>query len=206
MKNGVRQIVEVEHEEALYSGFSRLDRLTLSHSRFDGGMQCGVRRELLRRRQAVGVLIVDPANELLLMIEQFRVGAIGEDSAWLLEIVAGLVEEGEALEAVVRREAEEEAGVLLQDVRYICDYLTSPGFTDEKLSLFVATADLSAAGGVHGLADEHEDIRVHVLPLTEAEALLLGGRVCNATALIALQWLLLNRVRLLDGKLSESRS
>ncbi|RZA06201.1 MAG: ADP-ribose diphosphatase, partial [Moraxellaceae bacterium] len=79
---------------------------------------------------------------------------------------------------------------------YICNYLSSPGGSDEKLHLYCGLCDLGSAGGVYGLPEEGEDIRVHVFPADEVFAELLNGRFNNAAALICLQWLQLNRARL----------
>ena len=55
---------------------------------------------------------------------------------------------------------------------------------------------LTHAGGIHGLVDEGEDIRVHVVPFDQALAGIASGTIDSATAIIALQWLALNRARL----------
>jgi len=61
--------------------------------------------------------------------------------------------------------------------------------------LFVGRCDSAGAGGVHGLADEGEDIRVLAMSLDEALAAVSAGRIDNAASIIALQWLALNRER-----------
>ena len=191
--------VEVVEQRAVYQGFSRLEIVRLRHRLFAGGMSVIIQRELLMKPEAVGVLIYDPKRDEVLMIEQFRVGALSESNPWQLEIVAGLVDrvdEDETLEAVVCREALEEAGVELRQVQKLMSYFMSPGGSNEKFTLFVAEADLSNAGGLHGLPEEGEDIRVAVLKSDEAFQALMDGRVSNAPALIALQWLMLNKQHL----------
>ena len=191
--------VEVLEQRAVYQGFSRLEIVHLRHRLFAGGMSVIIQRELLMKPEAVGVLIYDPKRDEVLMIEQFRVGALSESNPWQLEIVAGLVDsvdDDETLEAVVCREALEEAGVELRQVQKLMSYFMSPGGSNEKFTLFVAEADLSNAGGLHGLPEEGEDIRVAVLKSDEAFQALMDGRVSNAPALIALQWLMLNKQHL----------
>ena len=191
--------VEIVEQRAVYQGFSRLEIVRLRHRLFAGGMSVIIQRELLMKPEAVGVLIYDPKRDEVLMIEQFRVGALSESNPWQLEIVAGLVDsvdEDETLEAVVCREALEEAGVELRQVQKLMSYFMSPGGSNEKFTLFVAEADLSNAGGLHGLPEEGEDIRVAVLKSDEAFQALMDGRVSNAPALIALQWLMLNKIHL----------
>ena len=191
--------VEIVEQRVVYQGFSRLEIVRLRHRQFAGGMGVIIQRELLMKPEAVGVLIYDPKRDEVLMIEQFRVGALSESNPWQLEIVAGLVDsvdEDETLEAVVCREALEEAGVELRQVQKLMSYFMSPGGSNEKFTLFVAEADLSNAGGLHGLPEEGEDIRVAVLKSDEAFQALMDGRVSNAPALIALQWLMLNKQHL----------
>ncbi|MDO9178172.1 MAG: NUDIX domain-containing protein [Agitococcus sp.] len=191
--------VEIVEQRVVYQGFSRLEIVRLRHRLFAGGMGVIIQRELLMKPEAVGVLIYDPKRDEVLMIEQFRVGALSESNPWQLEIVAGLVDsvdDDETLEAVVCREALEEAGIELRQLQKLMSYFMSPGGSNEKFTLFVAQADLSDAGGVHGLPEEGEDIRVTVLKSEVAFQALMDGRVSNAPALIALQWLMLNKQHL----------
>ena len=187
---------KVNERSVGYSGFFRVDKLILSHELFAGGWSPPYQRELFVRGPAVGVLLYDPANDLVGLIEQFRVGAIGHKTGpWCLEIVAGIVEEGEHSEAVAHRELEEEAGVFPERLEFICEYLTSPGGSDETLSLYCAETDLSKSGGLFGLDEEHEDIRFVTMSAEKVLSNLYSGVINNATTIIALQWLALNRKR-----------
>ena len=191
-----RDDVVVEKRETLFRGFYRMDKLHLRHRQFAGGLGPVITRELFVRPAAVGVLVYDADADSVLLIEQFRVGALDDAHPWQFEIVAGLIEPGEAPEDVVRREALEEAGVTLGAVEKVMDYLPSPGGSDERFGLYVAQADLSLAGGIHGLPEEGEDIRVNVMSVNQAMAALQRGRINNAPCIIALQWLALNKPRL----------
>jgi ADP-ribose pyrophosphatase len=189
--------VEILERRREYRGFLRLDALRLRHRLFAGGWSEPMSRELVVRGAAVGVLLYDPARAAVVLIEQFRVGALGAGFApWMTEVVAGLVEPGEAPEAVARREAREEAGATLAELVALPHYVVSPGCSDETVRLFCARVDSRAVGGVHGRADEHEDIRVLVLPLDEALARCADGRIASSLTLIALYWLALHRVEL----------
>jgi len=131
------------------------------------------------------------------LIEQFRVGALGHSKTpWLLEIVAGVVESGESLEAVAYRETVEEAGCMIEELRYVCEYYSSPGALSERMTLFCGRVDSSTVGGVHGVLAEHEDINVRVVPFEEAFELMTQGKLNSATPIIGLQWLALNREQL----------
>ncbi|MCG5499980.1 NUDIX domain-containing protein [Ectothiorhodospira lacustris] len=185
---------EILKLQDLYRGFFHLRHLRLSHGRFEGGEPMVVDRELLDRGHAAGVLPYDPVRDEVLLVEQFRVGAIeSPHGPWLMEIIAGLIDAGERAESVARREALEEAGCHLDELVHVHDYYATPGSSTERISLFVARADLSGAGGIHGLAHEGEEIRVHVLPAEEAFDQLDRMQVDTAMTIIALQWLRLNR-------------
>lgn len=189
--------VEIVERETVYQGFCRVDRLRLRHRLFNGDMGPVVQRELTVRRNAAAVLIFDPYRDDVLLIEQFRVGAMGTPHVWQIEVVAGLLEPGEGAVDLVRREALEEAGVQLQQIEHVMDYLNSAGGSSEHTSLYIAQADLTMAGGVHGLAEEGEDIRVNVMSFNQAMTALAGGRITNASCIMTLQWLALNKSRLL---------
>ena len=189
---------ELLERETPFSGFFRLDRVTLRHRLYQGGWSGPVTRELFVRHHAVAVLPYDPRLRRVLLVEQFRVGALERGgSPWCLELIAGICDrEDEDLEDLARREAREEAGLELGPVLTLYDYMASPGGSNERLQLFAARADLSGAGGIHGNRSENEDIRVVTAGLDELNELMGEGVVDNAPALIALQWLLLHHPRL----------
>ncbi|NJN48001.1 MAG: NUDIX domain-containing protein [Candidatus Competibacteraceae bacterium] len=173
-----------------YEGFFKLEVLRLQHELFAGGWSPPIIRECLERGHAVAVLPYDPLRDEVVLIEQFRIGALHTPSGpWLLEVVAGIIKPGEARLDVARRETQEEIGCELLDSVPICEYLVSPGGTSENIALYCGWIDASQAGGIHGLAEEHEDIRAQVLPRQEALQLLRSGQIISATPLIALQWL-----------------
>jgi len=187
--------VEVLKRETPFQGFFQVDRVHLRHRLFEGGWSGPVERELFVRPPAAAVLPYDPKRGEILMVEQFRVGALDwRDTPWCLELIAGLADkEGEPVADLVRREAQEEAGVEIGAMKRVAHYMPSPGGSNERLQVFVGHADLSGAGGVHGVAEENEDIRVVVQPVSAVQSLLQSGRVDNAASLITLQWLLLHR-------------
>jgi ADP-ribose pyrophosphatase len=186
--------IDVEDEETVYRGFFQLNRYRLRHSLFAGGWSKPIVRECVERLRAVAVLLYDPVLDSVVLIEQFRIGALrDEDSAWLLEVVGGLIEEGESPEAVARREAMEEAGCEVQALLPVCDFLVSPGTATERIQLYCARVDASVAGGIFGLEHEGEDIRAVVLRADDAIGELYGGRVNSTSAIIAVQWLAMHR-------------
>ncbi|MGI9420693.1 MAG: NUDIX domain-containing protein [Geminicoccaceae bacterium] len=184
-------------QERAYDGYFKIIRYRLVHSLFAGGDSAELSREIFERGRAVAVLPYDPLRDQVVLVEQFRPGALGVDpDPWLIETIAGIVEPGEDLEDVARREAKEEAGLELADLERVTRYFASPGGSTETVDLFFARVDTAEIGGVFGLADEGEDIKVHVVEFERALAWLDEGRIKVATTIIALQWLRLNRDRL----------
>lgn len=194
-----RGAVDIIARKTVYDGFFKMQKLRLRHRLYRGGWSDEMERELFVRGHAVGVLLYDPEREQIALTEQFRVGALERESGpWCLEVVAGMVEDGESLEDVARRELQEEAGLEVAELHYIRSYLPSPGGTNERMHLFCAMADLSGVEGHFGLADEHEDIRLRVLPLSVLQAALEEGSAAidNAATIICLQWLQLHHGKL----------
>jgi ADP-ribose pyrophosphatase len=189
--------IEVLGSETCWDGFFLLRRYRLRHSLFAGGWSGEVVRERVERLRAASVLLYDPEADAVVMIEQFRVGALEQGpGAWLLETVGGLVEPGQEPDEVARREAREEAGCEILDLLPICDFFVSPGTSVERIHLFCGRVDSRNAGGVHGLVHEGEDIRVDVLAAEQAIAELYTGRVNSTSAIISIQWLALHRAGL----------
>ncbi len=199
------QDVRILEDETVFSGHFAVRRLTLQHRCFGGGWSEPQVRELFERGDAVGVLPYDPVGDTVVLVEQFRTGALrGNDSPWMLELIAGVVEPGESDEDVAHREAMEEAGCELSRLLPIATVMPSAGACSEQVRLFCGLMSHAGTGGihpggvhpggvhpggVHGLAAEGEDILVHVVSRQEALALLAANRIPNGHTLIALQWL-----------------
>jgi ADP-ribose pyrophosphatase len=198
-----REDFEITERESCFEGFFKLDRFHFKHKRFDGSWSRTVGREIFIRGDATCVLPYDPVESCVVLVEQFRVGAVPLEpkdkgvtaSPWLIELVAGINEEGENPEDVARREAVEEANLELGELLPICKYLASPGGTTEAVHLYCAHVDSREVGGIFGLAEEDEDIRVHVVSFDDAMLMIESGQINNAAAIIAIQWLALNRSR-----------
>ncbi|MBV7406905.1 ADP-ribose diphosphatase [Enterobacter sp. ENT03] len=185
--------VEIIAREKLYSGFFSLDLYRFRHRLFNGEMSNEVRREIFERGHAAVLLPYDPVRDEIVLIEQIRIAAYDtSETPWLLELVAGMIEEGETVEDVARREAVEEAGLEVGRTKKFMSYLASPGGTSERLSLLVGEVDATQAKGIHGLVDENEDIRVHVVSREQAYQWVEEGKIDNAASVIALQWLQLH--------------
>lgn len=199
--------VEVLERETIFKGYFRVDRWRVKHRTFEGGWSGTVTREVFERGHAVAVLPYDPVRDEVVLIEQYRVGAQASlkapvwntpPSPWLIEVVAGIVEDGETPEDVARRELIEEAGCQAKALHHMMSYLVTPGGSSETIAVFAAHVDASNAGGIHGLDHEHEDIRVFTRSTAEAYAMLAAGEINNGTTIMALQWLQSHQAMLRD--------
>jgi len=189
--------VVVLEQTVAFAGFFKIVRYRLRHEQFAGGMGPELVREVLERGHAVAVLPFDPVRDQVVLIEQFRTGALGVVAApWLLEPVAGIIEPGERAPDVARREAAEEAGLELLELVPACTYFASPGGSTETCQTFIGRVDARNAGGIFGLPDEGEDIKVHVVALDQALAFLAENRIHAVSTIVALQWLALHRAEL----------
>lgn len=185
--------LEIIDKSTVFQGFFRIERWQLRHKCFAGGWSEVMTRELFERGQAVVVLPYNAQTDELVLVEQFRIGAVGSgQSPWLLEAIAGMIEPGQSPELTARREAEEEAGIQLTELWPMLHYYSSPGGSTERIQLYLGRLTAAVTPGVFGLADEHEDIKVHLLPRTTAMQLLAEGKIDNAATVIALQWLALH--------------
>jgi ADP-ribose pyrophosphatase len=188
---------KIIQRETLYVGFNRLTELTYQYRRLNGEWSENVTREIFERRAAAAVLPYDPLNDSVVLVRQFRPGALmAGSSGWELEPVAGLCDNGELPMNTVRREAMEEAGCQIDKLEKICSYNVSPGCVREPVSVFCGCVDSRSVLTVGGTASEHEETEVFVMPFDEFQSDLLCGKFTYALTIIAAQWLILNRDRL----------
>jgi ADP-ribose pyrophosphatase len=180
--------------ETLTDGFLPVKRYRLRHSLFAGGYSQELVRERVEGYRAASLLPYDPVRDEVVLVEQFRIGAIeDQDGAWILEIVGGIIEGEHSAEQIARKETMEEAGCQVDELVSICEFMVSPGTSSERTQLFCGCVDSSKAEGIHGLDHEGEDIRVVVLSADEAINGIESGRINSTSSIIALQWLALNR-------------
>jgi ADP-ribose pyrophosphatase len=191
--------VEIAETTTVAARHLRIDTFRFRHRLFSGEWSAERGYDVLRRGQAVAIVLYDPDRDAVVLVEQFRLPALlAGCSPWQLEAAAGLIDTEETPEAVAIRETREETGlaVIGEPIR-IQRYLSSSGNSDESVVLFCGRVDATAAGGVYGLPAEHEDIRVVVKTLAEIEAILEAGAIESGHTLIGLYWLLRHRERLL---------
>lgn len=184
---------EIQKENLVYDGIFSVKRFVLRHRLFRGDWSPWLQREFVKRQDAAAVILYDPLQNKVVMVEQFRVGLIEqptEGSPWMLEIVAGLLEQGESAENSILREAAEEAGCEIKKLIKIGEFYNTPGGFSEKTTVFCGLVDVNGVEGIHGVDSEDEDILVHVLS-TEwlYQAMDQGQLVTSASTMIAIQWL-----------------
>lgn len=191
---GKRSDVDVIERETVFQGYFRVDRYRLRHKLFAGGWSSEISREVFERGHAVTVLPYDPIRDRVVLIEQFRAGALAAGkNAWLIECVAGIIEDGEKPEEVAHREIIEETGLPASALWHMQGMFMSPGAVSEYFELYLGRVDAREAGGIHGLDHEHEDIRVFSCDYGEAMDMLELGQIVNCHTVTSLQWLALHR-------------
>ncbi|MBT5194965.1 MAG: NUDIX domain-containing protein [Rhodospirillaceae bacterium] len=196
------QDVEIIAREQQYGGYAKIDRITLRHSLFAGGWSRPLTRELIERGHAVAVLPYDPVRDEVILIKQFRMGAWGAGEApWMVETVAGIIEQGEQAEDVARRETMEETGCTLGALHRVCDYFASPGIMTEKITVYCGITDTKNAGGIFGLVEEGEDIQAYVAPWDDIWTDVNEGNVVDAKIMLAMMWLSQNKDSLITHSL-----
>lgn len=190
--------VKILKKDTVYNGFFRMEKYQLQHTLFAGGWSGEMTRECFVRGNCVAVVLYDVQRDKVILIEQFRVGAIHNpiNTPWLIEIVAGIMEDGESAEDVARRESLEEAGCEILELIRIHSFYLSPGGSSEKITLFCGLINSENVGGLHGVADEHEDILVRAVPFAEAYEMVERNEIDSVIPILALQWLAFHRHKL----------
>lgn len=189
---------QVIKRDVVYKGVFCMAKYYLKHKLYDQSWSKPFTREMMERLCAAGVLPYDPITNQVVLIEQFRVGALNTPSSpWLIEIVAGIFDKDESPEDLVLREALEEAGCNIKRLHPIYEYFVSPGGSNEHIKLFIGEVDATHVEGIYGVAEENENIRAFTVSLPEALIMVEEGKVNTSPAIISLLWLQHNRERLL---------
>ena len=177
--------------ERRHDGFFKLDRLTLQHALFEGGISAEKQREILVGRTAICCLPYDPGRDAVVLVEQFRIGpfAWGDPNPWVIEAPAGFIDPGESAEDAVRRELAEETNCTVSDLRFGLQVYPAQGPHSESVHVYIGRTDAEGVEGVFGLASEGEDIRVLTMPLPEAVERVENGSIRTALGVLPILWL-----------------
>ena len=183
--------VTIESREFLFRGFIQVEKVSFRHRLFNQPDYSPViQRELIHRPEAAGVLLYNDQQQRFALIEQFRVGALNDsESAWQLEVIAGVLDGDEAPDDCIRRESLEESGCEVQQLQHLFSFYPSAGACSEFFHLYAAEVELPKIGGIFGMPDEGENIQLHLFDYSELDTLLKNGRLRNAPVIMALQWL-----------------
>jgi nudix-type nucleoside diphosphatase (YffH/AdpP family) len=186
--------IRIADQTTVWKRFIHLRTLVIEQTRADGRVE-QLDREVHDHGAAATVLLVDPVRQSVVLVRQFRPGAFlgGHADGFLLETAAGLIDDDSPEEAV-SREAMEETGYAVRDVRHLFDMYSSPGTLTERVSCFAALIDATRRDGTGGgVEGEGEDIEIVELPIDEAYGLIATGGIVDAKTIMLLQWLMLNR-------------
>ena len=200
--NMTRDRVECIDTTMRHEGFFKTKEYNLRYPLLSGGMGPQVKREVFVAGEAAIVLPYDPVLDLILLVEQFRMGPYGRHDLrpWILEPVAGRVDPGETPEGAARRECTEEANLRLSGLEHISSHYCSPGCSTEYFHCYLGLCDLTGViSGTGGLETENEDIRTHILGFSQAMDLLKTGEADNGPLVMSLLWLAHERNRLRGG-------
>ncbi len=194
--------IDVIRRDEPYNEFFAVAEYHLRHRKFNGGMSEPVIRGVFLMADAVTVLPYDPVRDVVMLVEQFRVGMLarGDRAPWCIEPIAGRMDAGETPEQTAHREGFEEAGVTFRDLHSVGGYYPSPGGISEYLDSYVGIADLpDDLAGVGGLAEEDEDIQSHIIPFATLMEMADKGEILNGPLLISALWLQQKRTELRRG-------
>lgn len=185
--------VEIVGKETLSDGWTKLVGYQIDYTDREG-VTHRLPREVYHRTPAACILLYDPRRDIVVLVKQFRLPAhLNGDPSWMIEVPAGLLD-GDEPEAAIRREAMEETGYTVRDVRFLFRSYPAPGSITEVVHFFAAaidTADRTSNGG--GLEEEHEDIEVLEIPLPQAVTMIEKGEIIDLKTIMLLQWILANK-------------
>jgi nudix-type nucleoside diphosphatase (YffH/AdpP family) len=179
--------VRIEGVETLSAQWGTLRKYAIAYRRNDGVEQAQI-REVYDRGNGAAILLHDPQRGTIILTRQFRLPALlnGHPDGMLLEAPAGLLDDDDPATAI-RREAEEETGYRVTDVKEVFSAIMSPGSVTERLHFFTAAyheGQRVGAGGGH--AGEGEDIEVVEVTLKDALAMIERGAIVDAKTILLL--------------------
>ena len=186
-------------KRSVYKGFFSVEEHDLTYQKFNKERSNVVTRSALVSSDAVIVLPYDPVNDRILLIEQFRAGPYvkGDENPWVLEPIAGLIDEGETPESAGIREAQEEALLEIKRLELVARSYPSPGISTEFFHQYIGIVELlDSSNLIAGLQSENEDIRSHIFEYEQFFEMIESGKVKVGPLILLGLWLSKNRTRL----------
>ena len=186
-------------KRVVYKGFFSVEEHDLSYRKFNNQQSSILTRSALISSDAVIVLPYDPVNDRILLIEQFRSGPYvkGDKQPWVLEPIAGLIDEGETPESAGIREAQEEAHLEIKRLELVARSYPSPGISTEFFHQYIGIVELlDSSDLIAGLSSENEDIRSHIFEYEQFFEMIESGKVKVGPLILLGLWLSKNRNRL----------
>ena len=186
-------------KRVVYKGFFSVEEHDLSYRKFNNQQSSILTRSALISSDAVIVLPYDPVNDRILLIEQFRTGPYvkGDEIPWVLEPIAGLIDEGETPESAGIREALEEAHLEIKRLELVAQSYPSPGISTEFFHQYIGIVELlDSSNLIAGLSSENEDIRSHIFEYEQFFEMIESGKVKVGPLILLGLWLSKNRNRL----------
>lgn len=177
---------KVINRKTLHDGHLKLDEIEIEFDGFDGG-KVKATREVVVRKEAAVVLMYEKDTDTVIFVKQFRVPAIEHEQDWLVEVPAGVIDEGEDAESTAIREMMEETGYNIKKLQPIKTFFVSPGYSTERMHLFYTevTSDQKVSAQ-EGLIEEGEDIKLVKILVGDLNAM----NFQDAKTIIAVQWFL----------------
>ena len=186
-------------KRSVYKGFFSVEEHDLTYQKFNNEQSNVVTRSTIVSSDAVIVLPYDPVNDRILLIEQFRAGPYvkGDENPWVLEPIAGLIDEGETPESAGTREAQEEALLEIKRLELVARSYPSPGISTEFFHQYIGIVELlDSSNLIAGLQSENEDIRSHIFEYEQFFEMIESGKVKVGPLILLGLWLSKNRNRL----------
>ncbi len=178
---------KIKDEKTLIDGFFQIKEVVLNYDHFDQSRSNDVTRLSINKGHAAACMVYLIDINKYVLIEQFRypVSEANGSYSWVLEVVAGKVDENESPQAAAIREVEEETDYVVESLNGIAEFFTTPGICSEKIYLFLATATSTKQKPVGDPHDDEEDIEVHLFSREELSQLIKSGRLNDAKTLVA---------------------
>ena len=187
---------KILNKNIIHDGFFKLYELNFRHEKHDGTWSPELKREIFGGAHVTTVLPYDPVKKKILLIKQCRAGIINrQKDPILLEIVAGIIDEGETPAQAAKRECFEETGCKVNKLDNINSYFPAPGSSESFYHLFFAEIESFEGERILGQKDENEDILVRSYDIDEVKNLMKKKQIKSGVTLIALQWFFLEYLK-----------